>query len=109
MYGTVSLKTWVNLMLAFSLELSIKSQALVDFVTELTLPLEALQGNREQCDVWELMVDDLSNQRGVGIGMVLKSPHREIFEQSLKLSFKMSNNEAEYEALINGLKMSLAI
>ena len=38
-----------------------------------------------------------------------KSPHEEIFEQSLKLGFKESNNEVEYEALINCLKMSLAI
>ena len=41
--------------------------------------------------------------------MVLKSPHREIFEQFLKLDFKVSNNEAKYEVLINGLKMSLTI
>ena len=39
----------------------------------------------------------------------MKSQHEEIFEQSLKLGFKASNSEAKYEALINGLKKSLAI
>ena len=65
--------------------------------------------NKEKYEVWEMMVDGLSNQRGAGVRIVLKSPHNEIFEQYLKLGFKASNNEAEYEALINGLEMSLAI
>ena len=65
--------------------------------------------NKEKYEVWEMMVDRLSNQRGAVVRIVLKSPHNEIFEQSLKLGFKALNNKAEYEALINGLKMSMAI
>ena len=61
------------------------------------------------CKVLELRVLGSFNQRGGGVGIVLKSPHGEIFEQSLKLGFKASNNEVEYDALINGLKMSLTI
>ena len=60
-------------------------------------------------EVWELRVDRSSNQRRAGVRIVLKSSHEEIFKQSLKLAFKASNNKAEYEALINGLKMSLSI
>ena len=33
----------------------------------------------------------------------------EVFEQSLKLGFKVLTNVAEYKALINRLKMSMAI
>ena len=44
-----------------------------------------------------------------GMGLVLKSPNGEVLELSLKLGFNVSNNEAEYEALINEFKMSPAI
>lgn len=40
---------------------------------------------------------------------MLKSPKREIFEQSMKLGFKGSNNEAKYETLINWLKKAKSI
>ena len=56
-----------------------------------------------------MMADGYFNQRGVGAGIVLKLCHGEVFKQSLKLGFEVSTNEAEYEGLINGLKMSLAI
>ena len=82
---------------------------LANFVAKLTQPLEMLKVDKGKCEVWELKVDGSSNPRGVGIGILLKSSHGEIFEQSLKLDFKASNNEAEYEALINGLKMSLEL
>ena len=59
---------------SFQPRMSIKSQALVDFVAELTLSLEALKVNKEKYEVWNMMVDGSSNQKGVGIGMVLKSP-----------------------------------
>ena len=39
---------------------------------------------------------------------MLISPDREILEQSIRLGFKASNNEAEYEALIAGLKLAVA-
>ncbi|KAJ8632913.1 hypothetical protein MRB53_026249 [Persea americana] len=38
-----------------------------------------------------------------GAGVVLQSPEGLVIEQALTLSFKASNNEAEYEALIAGL------
>ena len=94
---------------SFQPRTSIKSQALANFVVELTEPLEMLKVDKAKCEVWELRVNGSSNQRGVGFGIVLKLPHGEIFEQSLKLGFKVSNNEVEYEAPINDLKMSLAI
>ena len=94
---------------SFQPRMSIKSQALVDFVAELTHPLEMSKVDKEKCEFEDLGVDGSSNQRGVGVGIVLKSPHGTIFEQSLKLDFKASNNEAEYKALKNYLKISLTI
>ena len=65
--------------------------------------------NKEKSKVWELMIDGFSNQKGLEVGIMLKSPNGEVFKQSLKLGFKSSNNKAEYEALINWLKLFLAI
>ena len=93
----------------FQPRFAIKYRALADFVAELTQPLRTLMVNKEKCEVWEMMVDGSSNQREVEVGIILKSPHREVFEQSLKMDFRVSNNEPEYKALINRLKMSLVI
>ncbi|KAI8018763.1 hypothetical protein LOK49_LG04G01039, partial [Camellia lanceoleosa] len=59
-------------------------------------------------DSFQLFVDGSSNRQGAGAGVVLISPDGEILEQSIRLGFKASNNEAEYEALIAGLKLAVA-
>ena len=50
-------------------------------------------------------MDGASNQRGSGVGLVLISPERIIIEKALRLDFSVTNNEAEYEALLMGMKM----
>ncbi|XP_074288969.1 uncharacterized protein LOC141614114 [Silene latifolia] len=57
--------------------------------------------------VWELHVDGASNTKGVGVGLVLKSPQGDLIVQAVQCEFKATNNEAEYEALILGLKLAL--
>ncbi|XP_028070744.1 uncharacterized protein LOC114273173 [Camellia sinensis] len=59
-------------------------------------------------DSFHLFVNGCSNRQGVGAGVVLVSPDRQMIEQS-RLEFKASNNEAEYEALIVGLKLAAAM
>ena len=54
---------------------------------------------------WELYVDGAANQRGSGVGLVLVSPKKITIEKSLRLNFSATNNEAEYEALLNGMQM----
>ena len=54
---------------------------------------------------WEVYVDGASNQKGLGIGLVLISPEKVIIEKSLRLDFSATNNEAEYEALVIGMAM----
>ena len=51
-----------------------------------------------------MYVDVASNARGAGVGIVLVSPKGIRLEHSLRLSYMASNNEAEYEALIVGLR-----
>ncbi|XP_028108413.1 uncharacterized protein LOC114307221 [Camellia sinensis] len=50
-----------------------------------------------------------SNRHGARLGIVLISPDGLTIEHSIKLGFPASNNEAEYEALLAGLKSALQL
>ena len=52
-----------------------------------------------------MYVDGVSNQKGAGVGLVLTSSEMVIIEKSLRLDFPATNNEAEYEALLEGMAM----
>ena len=54
---------------------------------------------------WKVYVDGEANQKGSGIGLVLISPERIAIEKLLRLGFSATNNEAEYEALLQGMMM----
>ncbi|XP_022871800.1 uncharacterized protein LOC111390913 [Olea europaea var. sylvestris] len=55
---------------------------------------------------WKLYVDGSSTEKRSGVDVVLISPDHRIFYEALPFDFKASNNEAEYEALIAGARMS---
>ena len=52
---------------------------------------------------WKVYVNGAPNQKGSGVGLVLISPEKLIVEKSLRLGFSATNNEAEYEALLEGM------
>nr|KYP73704.1 hypothetical protein KK1_006352 [Cajanus cajan]KYP73711.1 hypothetical protein KK1_006359 [Cajanus cajan] len=54
-------------------------------------------------------VDGSSNNQGSGAGIILEGPTRLTLEQSLRFAFKASNNQAEYEALLAGLRLAQEI
>ncbi|XP_030928630.1 uncharacterized protein LOC115954818 [Quercus lobata] len=54
---------------------------------------------------WKAYIDGAANQRGSGVGLVLLSPEGITIEKSLRLGFSATNNEAEYEALLEGMWM----
>ena len=54
---------------------------------------------------WKVYVNDAANQRGSRVGLVLESLEKTIIEKSLRLGFSATNNEAEYEALLQGMAM----
>ena len=54
---------------------------------------------------WKVYVDGAANQRKSGVGLVLISPEEAIIEKSLRLRFSATNNEADYEALLQGIAM----
>ena len=97
---------------------SIKGQVLADLVAEFAEPLvEILTEQRgmegKSVDVistpkppcWKVYVDGAANQRGSGVGLVIISPEMTTIEKSLRLGFLVTNNEAEYEVLLQGMAM----
>ncbi|KAG4907126.1 Hypothetical protein glysoja_046901 [Glycine soja] len=54
---------------------------------------------------WTLYVDDASNIKGNRARIILEGPDNITLKQALKLNFRASNNQAEYEALVAGLKL----
>ncbi|XP_052197357.1 uncharacterized protein LOC127804524 [Diospyros lotus] len=82
---------------------AIKGQALADFIVECTHSSKV--GENEQA-VWLLFVDGASGSQGSGAGIVLVSPEGDTLEYSLRFSFSSTNNVAEYEALIAGMRIA---
>ena len=58
---------------------------------------------------WRLYFDGSVCTNGQGVGIVYISPHGVVFEASCRLEYFCTNNQAEYEALLFGLEMLLAI
>ncbi|KAI3446714.1 hypothetical protein Pfo_003379 [Paulownia fortunei] len=82
---------------------AIKAQVLADFVVEMTT-----DETSKSLSAWTLYVDGSSTSTGSGAGIVIESPQGDKFEYALKFEFLTSNNEAEYEALLAGLKLAFA-
>ena len=78
---------------------------MADFLVELPQPNTRL--NNEGW--WTLCVDGASRKSGAGIGLQLTSLVGERIEQAVRLGFDASNNESEYEALIAGVDLTLAV
>ncbi|XP_048435482.1 uncharacterized protein LOC125475154 [Pyrus x bretschneideri] len=101
---------------------TIKAQTLVDFIAEFTPSIKDAatqpKSTSETAEhaiavlappngyFWHLQVDRSSNHQGLGACLVLITPDDSILEQAITLSFKASNNEAEYEIVLAGLRLA---
>lgn len=88
---------------------AIKGQVLADFISEFTPPLEGGEASGIPLPKWKLYVDGASNNHDSGAGVILITPEGRKISYALSLAFKATNNEAEYEALIIGLKLAREI
>ena len=84
---------------------SIQGQALADFIAEFTVSDESDGHSVIPPIQWKLYAEGASNDRCFGAGVVLVTPENRSICYALKLNFSATNNEAEYEALIAGLKL----
>ena len=94
---------------------AIKGYAIAEHLAHLPLPIfneinsefsdEDLMTIQDPRDlVWSLYFDGAMNMKGRGIGVVLLSPEGVAIPQVCQLAFPTTNNVAEYEALLAGLK-----
>jgi hypothetical protein len=86
---------------------TIKAQALNDFVAEWT---ETQTPPRErELEYWTINFDGSIQLQGAGAGILAMSPKGENFKYLLQIYFLASNNAAEYEALLHGLRIAMTL
>ena len=97
----------LGLDVAFTPRQAIKSQALADFVAEWTEAQEPSAS--DAVEYWIMYFDGSCMLKGAGAGVVLIFPKGDRFRYVLQLRFRASNNTAEYEALLHGLRMATTL
>jgi hypothetical protein len=86
---------------------AIKSQVLVDFMAEwreIQLPTPT-----ERPEHWVMYFDGSLKLEGANAWVLLISPTGEQLKYVLQIFWKVSNNEAEYEALLHGLRLTASL
>ncbi|XP_022157610.1 uncharacterized protein LOC111024267 [Momordica charantia] len=89
-------------LMKFGPRTALKGQAVADFIAELTPPSLPADSDLP----WTIYVDGSSNEKGCGAGILLLAPDGMRFEYALRFNFWTSNNEAEYETLLAGLRVA---
>ena len=90
----------------FEAKKAIKSQAIADFLAEW---IEQQQPTEVHSEHWTMFFDGSKMLNGSGAGVVLVSPRGDKLRYVLQIHFDSSNNEAEYEALLYGLRMAISL
>jgi hypothetical protein len=95
---------WILALSEFELKFesakAIKGQIIADFITEHCDPSIDLL----EITPWALFFDGSSCGKGGGVGILLISPRGEMFEFVIPIQPTVTNNQAEYEALLRGLQ-----
>ncbi|XP_031393674.1 uncharacterized protein LOC116205269 [Punica granatum] len=98
---------------------SVKGQAIADHLAEFPInddtPINAdfpdegiLRVDDEKDEpTWKMYFDGAVNSTGSGVGAVLISPDRRHYSVAAKVDFSCTNNVAEYEACILGLREAI--
>jgi len=109
--ATGRISKWAVKLGSFTIEFkprnTIKSQALIDFVAEWTQ--HQLPPTTTRPEHWTMYFDGSLWLEGGGAGVLLISPNGEQLRYVLQILFPVSNNEAEYEALLHGLRLAVAL
>ncbi|KAK1574217.1 hypothetical protein QYE76_016814 [Lolium multiflorum] len=93
--------------ISYKARTAVKSQVLADFVADWT---EAPDASLEpEPETWVMHFDGSKQHQGSGAGVTLKSPTGEELQYVLQIHFEATNNMAEYEALLHGLRIAKEI
>ena len=93
--------------LTFQPRTAIKSQALLDFIAEwIEVQTPAII---EKLEYWTMYFNGSLMIKGAGAGIVLISPTGERLKYVLQIYFPASNDVAEYEALLHGLRIAISL
>jgi hypothetical protein len=82
----------------------IKSQALTYFIVEWTDL--GLRGINELPDHWVMYINGSYTLKGAGVGVMFIPPEGDILKYAIQLEFSATNNIAEYEGLVTGLRLA---
>ena len=85
----------------------IKSQILAGFVAEWTDT--QLPPSQVQAECWTMYFDGSVMKTGAGAGLLFISSLGEHMRYVIRLRFPASNNMAEYEALLGGLRIAIEL
>ncbi|GJX87237.1 reverse transcriptase domain-containing protein [Tanacetum coccineum] len=93
---------------------AVKGQVLADFLSEapegeeeeLYFRMPEVPLEKDDTESWTLFTDGAYSPKGSGAGLVLIGPSGVEYTYALRLTFPSNNNEAEYEALLAGLRIA---
>jgi hypothetical protein len=93
--------------ISYAPRIAIKYQVLADFVVEWT-EIQMLPAAVDQ-EYWTMYFDGSLMKKGAGVGLVFVSPLGVCIRYAVHVHFPASNNVVEYEALINGLRITVEL
>ncbi|GJZ92831.1 reverse transcriptase domain-containing protein [Tanacetum coccineum] len=90
---------------------AIKGHVLADFLNETPVGTKhmdicSLVNEEANLEEWTIYTDGASSLKGVGVGLVLVDLAGVEYTYAIHLNFPSTNNEAEYEALLAGLRIA---
>ena len=93
--------------IAYASQTAIKSLMLADFVvewTEVQMPPAVIDQ-----EYWTMYFNRSLMKKGASVGLVFVSPLGVRMRSAIRFHFPVSNNVAEYEALVNGLHIAIEL
>ena len=80
---------------------------MADFIAEFTLPDD--DSLPEETERWTIQTDGSTAQKKGGVRVVIITLDRQMLKYEVQLKFPATNNEAEYEGILTGLRVGKAL
>ncbi len=85
---------------------AIKAHALADFIAKVPVAEDNQPNLGKNEPEWTLFVDGASGSVHQGVGVILRGLEGMEATKAIKFGFNVTNNMAEYKALIEGLRLA---